>query len=171
MALETLIGDRMKKLKIGLLIVMVSLLFLPAVQAIEPTQTSYVTCGSATNIPAPIPQLTSIAYTLIVIAAPIILIIFSIVALVKAIVAGTPDEIMKAKGKLIKKFIATAVIFFVAGITQFVVTQSAAASENASISECLSCFLYNDGCQPSGQLEAYQSNDGIAYISPQNLTK
>ncbi len=175
MALETKLGDRMKKIKMSLFLLVASLLCLPVVEAIETDSStlSYVSCGSATGIPVPVPELTSVAYTLIVIATPIILIVFSIVALVKAIVAGSPDEITKAKGKLIKKFLATAIIFFIAGITQFVVLQAASASEEASISNCLSCFLYHENCEPSEGPDAYQNgdNDDVAYITPINLTK
>lgn len=115
----------------------------------------YVACGDATGIPEPVPMLTSIAYTILIVATPIVLIIFSIIALIKAVTAGNAEEINKAKGKLIKKFITTAVVYFVAGIVQFVVTKAADSSEAGTISSCLNCFLYNSGCATSqGPYEA-----------------
>lgn len=153
--LEKCEDDDMKKITRVLFLVMLSFLLTSPVYAIEATETSYVSCGSATGIPAPIPMLTSVAYTLLIVATPIILIIFSIVALVKAITAGNADEINKAKNKLIKKFITTAIVYFIAGIVQFVVTRAADASEKGTISSCLSCFLYHTDCAESqGPYEA-----------------
>lgn len=144
----------MKKITV-LFILLLSFLVITPVYAIEATETSYVACGDATGIPAPIPALTSIAYSLLIVATPIVLIIFSIVALIKAITAGNADEINKAKGKLIKKFIVTAIVFFVAGIVQFIITKAADSSEKESITNCLSCFLYHDKCVTSeGPYEA-----------------
>ncbi len=139
----------MKKITIVLCLIATCFWFSPVVQAIEATETNYVACGDATGIPAPIPMLTSVAYTLLIVATPIVLIIFSIVALIKAITAGSADDINKAKNKLIKKFIATAVVFFVAGIVQFVITKAADGSEKGTISNCLSCFLYHSNCTDS----------------------
>ena len=145
----------MKKGMLLLCVLMVSFLVAMPVYAIEETETNYVSCGSATGIPAPIPMLTSVAYTLLIVATPLILIVFSIIALIKAITAGSADDINKAKGKLIKKFITTAIVFFVAGIVQFVVTKAADGSEKGTISSCLSCFLYHNNCETSvGPYEA-----------------
>lgn len=162
--LENCEDDDMKKITIVVFLLMVSFLLVSPVYArndaggadgagagntIEATETNYVSCGSATGIPAPIPMLTSVGYTLLIVATPIILIIFSIVALVKAITAGNADEINKAKNKLIKKFITTAIVYFVAGIVQFVITKAADGSEKGTISSCLSCFLYHTDCAES----------------------
>ena len=120
----------------------------------------YVACGNAEGIPAPVPQLTSICYTLLVVATPIILIIFSIVALVKAITGGNADAIQKAKDKVIKKFISAALVFFVASIVQFVVSRAATTDgDKNSAVDCINCMLYNDGCAPStAGDDAYQAN-------------
>lgn len=133
--------------------------------------TYYVACGDATGIPGPVPELTSIAYTLLIIATPIILIIFSIVALVKAIVAGSQDDILKARKKLVRKFLATALVFFVAGIVQFIVTKAASASEKSTISTCLSCFLYNSNCVESvGPDEALTNSNSATVKALENAT-
>ncbi len=156
----------MKKVTILLCILMISFFAVTSVSAdyemldgegggTTETNPDYVSCGSATGIPAPIPTLTSVAYTLLIVATPIILIVFSIIALVKAITAGNAEDINKAKNKLIKKFITTAIVFFVAGIVQFVITKAADSSETGTISNCLSCFLYHDKCEASqGPYEA-----------------
>ncbi len=112
----------------------------------------YVGCGSAEGIPKPVPQLTTIGYTLLIVGTPLILIIFSIVAMIKAISAGKPDEIMKARGKLIKKFIAAAIIFLTATIVQFVITRFATTvTDENDVIDCMNCFLFynRESCHPS----------------------
>ena len=109
----------------------------------------YVACGESGGIPAPVPQLTSALYTILIIATPISLVIFSIVALVKALTSGSQDDIKKAQSKVIKKFIAAALVFFIAGMVQFVITKAADASEKTSIVSCIDCLLYHENCTPS----------------------
>ena len=107
------------------------------------TDLNYVECGSATGIPRPIPQLTTVAYTLVVTATPIILIVFSVILLFKANATGSADEIEKAKKNLFKKFIIAAIIFFVASIIQFVVLKVTTNKDDSkSVNDCIKCFLY-----------------------------
>ena len=111
----------------------------------------YVKCGTATGIPKPVPQLTTIAYTLLVAGTPIILIAFSIITLVKATVGGNADEITKARSKLFKKFIIAAVIFLSSSIVQFVLLKvTSNNNDSESVTACLKCFLYySDGRCPA----------------------
>jgi len=110
----------------------------------------YVQCGDAFDIPYQAPQIISFAVNLLKIATPIILIIISIIALLKAISASNEDEIKKAQKGLVKKVIAAVMVFFIISIVQFVVMKvadtnnSAGASEADNLSNCLSCFLNND---------------------------
>ena len=107
------------------------------------TSLSYVQCGTATRIPRPIPQLTTVAYTLIVTATPIILIVFSIIVLLKANATGSADDIEKAKKNLFKKFITAAIIFFIASVVQFVVLKVTTNKDDSkSATDCIKCFLY-----------------------------
>ena len=149
-------GDIMKNKKaLLLIIIMIGLFIIPSiVMAAEtevPSRTNldYVACGNSGGIPAPVPQLTSALYTILIIATPITLVIFSIVALVKAITSGSQDDIKKAQSKVIKKFIAAALVFFIAGMVQFVITKAADASEKESIVKCINCLLYHKNCDPS----------------------
>lgn len=107
------------------------------------TDLNYVSCGSATGIPTPAPKLFTVAYNLLIIGAPIVLIAFSIVTLVKAIVASNAEDISKARTKLIKKVILTMLIYISAALVQFVINKVASnTSDKESISKCLRCFLY-----------------------------
>ena len=139
----------MKKAKYIIFAISSFMLMMPRVLANVNLQ--YVSCGDTHGIPAPIPLLTSILYTLLVIVAPIILIIFSVVALLKAVVAQKTEEIMKARTTLLKKLLATALIYLVAGVTQFVFTQAASEGERDTLANCISCFLYNSHCAESPQ--------------------
>ena len=42
------------------------------------TNLDYIACGTATKIPKPFPQMTTLAYTLLITAVPLVLIVFSI---------------------------------------------------------------------------------------------
>ena len=144
----------MKKAKLMHLLIILLLIIPTAVLAEQDVPSrqnlEYVACGNSGGIPAPVPQLTSALYTLLIIATPITLVIFSIVALVKAITSGSQDDIKKAQSKVIKKFIAAALVFFIAGMVQFVITKAADSSEKTSIVSCIECFLYSpDECTPS----------------------
>lgn len=171
--MEKVIGDNMKFKKI-IMIVMMVLLMLPVVVSADsiPSRENleYFACGEAIGIPKPVPQLTSVLYTILIIATPIILILFSIVALVKAITAGSQDDIKKAQNKVIKKFIAAAVVFFIAGIVQFVITKAADSSEKNSISKCIDCLLYYDNCEEStsGNDVIVQEPDNDDFEIPSN---
>jgi len=110
----------------------------------------YVRCGDIFDIPHEVPGLFSFFVNLFKIAAPIILIIVSIISLLKALSASSEDEIKKAQKGLIKKIIAGVMVFFIISIVQFVVLKvadtddSEGTSEADNLSECLTCFLNND---------------------------
>lgn len=104
----------------------------------------YVACGDAKDIPTVVPKLISFAVNLLKIATPIILIFVSIISLVKALAASNEDEIKKAQKSLIRKLVASAMIFFIISIVQFVILKVADNAEIGSISSCLSCVLNND---------------------------
>lgn len=104
----------------------------------------YVQCGSAFDIPSQVPGLTSFAINFLKIVTPIILIVTSIIALVKALMASKEDEIKKATSSLKRKIIAAFLVFLVIYIVQFVIMKVADSSESDDISSCLSCFINND---------------------------
>jgi hypothetical protein len=103
----------------------------------------YVACGTATKIPKPFPQLTTVAYTLLITATPLVLIVFSIITLVKAIMSGNIEDVTKAKGKLLKKVIIAVIIFLVAGLVQYVLNRVTTNDDDKnSMATCMKCFLY-----------------------------
>lgn len=117
----------------------------------DSNELEYVSCGHgdtiSTGIPSFIPYLTSTAFNLLKMGTPIVLIIMGMLEIVKAVTKGTPEDFNKAKGKLFKKFIAAAIVFFIFSITQFVITNVASSEEAGTISECFNCYLNNE-CDP-----------------------
>jgi hypothetical protein len=111
----------------------------------------YVRCGDVFDIPQQAPAIISFIVNFLKIAAPIILIIVSIISLLKALAASSEDEIKKAQKSLIRKALAAVMVFFVISIVQFIILtvadtekDSKGISEADNISTCLSCFLNND---------------------------
>ena len=106
--------------------------------------TEVVSCGSGmiSDVPSSIPKAVNIIYTVLQIAVPIILVIFGMIDLVKAVIAGKEDEIKKAQMTFIKRLIAGALVFFVFVIVKVLVSFSADDSNTATkIMDCADCFL------------------------------
>jgi predicted esterase len=103
----------------------------------------YVMCGNTNGIPKPVPQLTTIAYSFLLIGTPLILIAFSIVTLIKALSSSNPDEVNKVKGKVLRKIIIAVIIFLIYPIVKFAVNRiSSQDKDKKSFATCMNCFLY-----------------------------
>lgn len=103
-----------------------------------------VSCGNnlLTNIPATIPRIISILYTVIQIAVPIVLVILGSIDLIKGITAGKEDDVKKGQQMFVKRLIAAAIVFFVFILVKFVISLVADAT-GARILECATCFIKN----------------------------
>ena len=107
------------------------------------TDLSYVKCGSTTGIPRPLPQMTTIAYTLIMVGVPIILVASGVLTMVKAIASKDVEEIAKSKNKLIKKILSAAIVLLITSITRFVIYRITNNDSDAETAKsCLRCFLF-----------------------------
>ncbi len=102
-----------------------------------------VSCGNVTDIPRKIPELISMAITLIQIAVPVILVVMGSLDLFKGVTAQKEDEIKKGQQLFVKRLIVAAIIFFVVVIVKFVISIVAEAS-STNIIECIDCFLSNN---------------------------
>lgn len=113
--------------------------------------TGEYTCG-ATNFAfsGTFPYLVSTAILLIKIAVPILLIIFGMLDLGKAVVASKEDEIKKGQQMFIKRAISAVIVFFVIQIVQIVVRFVSGNDE--SIASCFNCFI--NGAAESGGCES-----------------
>lgn len=104
---------------------------------------SKVSCGNVTDIPAKIPQLTSLAITIIQIAVPVILVVMGSMDLFKGVVAQKEDEIKKGQQMFIKRLIVAVLVFFIVVIAKFLISVVADAS-SSDIIECIDCFIDNN---------------------------
>ncbi|MBQ2946897.1 MAG: hypothetical protein IJE04_03505 [Bacilli bacterium] len=106
-----------------------------------------VSCGSGegrvTGIPSKIPELTSLAITIIQIAVPIILVVLGSIDLFKGITAGKEDEIKKGQQIFIKRLVVGAIIFLVVIIVKFLISVIADTNKT-NIGNCIDCFISND---------------------------
>lgn len=108
------------------------------------------TCGSTNLIfSGTFPYIVSTIVLLIKIAVPILLIIFGMLDLGKAVVASKEDEIKKGQQLFIKRAITAVIVFFVIQIVQIVVRF--VSGNDASVANCFNCFINgqsaNNACE------------------------
>lgn len=113
-----------------------------------PNNLDYVGCGSGVNgvtgIPAIVPRLVSFAINLMKVIIPVSLIITGTIEMFKSIIAGNPDNIPKGKKKIINKFVAALLAFFIISFTTNIVKLIAKKNERSTLAACLSCYLNNN---------------------------
>lgn len=109
-----------------------------------------VTCGEMT-IEAIIPNLVSGAVTILKIAVPIILIIYGMLDLAKAVMSNDEKTMKEAQGKLIKRIIYAVLVFLIVAIVQTVFALLAKADDNtSSATACIDCFMSGaEHCKPA----------------------
>ena len=137
---------KVKKTFMVALIFAASLLFLGSVSAdtYNNYSNSVVSCGDGlvSKIPSIIPQVVSIAYTIIQIAVPVVLVVIGTLDLFKGITAQKEDEIKKGQQMFIKRLISAAIVFFVFAIVKIIIS-FAADDPNGKIMQCTECFIKN----------------------------
>lgn len=110
------------------------------------TALDYIACGSATGIPKPIPQVITIAYTLLMVGAPIVLVVSSIMTLIKSIADSDQEKTVKARNNLFRKAALAVLIFLTASIVRFALDKVAStASDKSTLAKCLNCFVAFNG--------------------------
>ena len=146
----------MKELKGYLVLVSMFILVTPVIVHAD---LEYVGCGATEGIPKPLTQMTSMLYTILMIGVPLILILFGVLTMIKALKESDADEVLKAKNKLIKKFVMAATILLLMGITQFVMLRVTSDSgDRTSVISCLKCFMFQSDCHPSTSGNGVNSN-------------
>ena len=100
------------------------------------------------------PYIVSMVILIIKIAVPVLLIIFGMLDLGKAVVASKEDEIKKGQQMFIKRAITAVIVFFVIQIVQILIRFLAGNSQG--ISQCFNCFIYgqeeDSGCVFTGEV-------------------
>ena len=105
-----------------------------------------VSCGSGTGkivIDSMVPGVVSTVVTLIKIGVPILLVIFGMLDLGKAVMSNDEKEMKGAQTKLIKRCLYAVLIFFIFAIVQFIVgiLGRQGETENSNIQSCMDCFI------------------------------
>ena len=102
--------------------------------------TGEYTCGGTNLVfTGTFPYLISTIVLIIKIAVPILLIIFGMLDLGKAVVASKEDEIKKGQQTFLKRAIAAVIVFFVIQIVQIIVRF--VSGNDSNIINCFNCFI------------------------------
>ena len=86
-----------------------------------------------------IPNTVHTVILAIQILVPVLLVIFGMIDLVKAVTAGKEDEVKKAQGVLIRRLITGALVFFVIAIVKLLV--SFTGDFTNGMTNCMNAFL------------------------------
>src|SRR5574344_362886 len=99
------------------------------------------TVGSQSiTIPTQLANIVAIIYNLIKIGVPLLLIIFGMLDLGKAVMSQKDDEIKKGQQTFVKRLIAAAIVFFVFTIVQLLLS-IVDSEDSATILNCLKQLL------------------------------
>ena len=98
-----------------------------------------VTVCGAQPIPGKLAYVISLIITLIQFGVPLLLIIFGMLDLGKAVVASKEDEIKKGQQMFIKRLIAAVIVFFVVAVVELVV--GLAADDDGGITTCIDAIV------------------------------
>lgn len=103
----------------------------------------YNGCPGVSNIPYKLINIVSTIITVIKFGVPILLIIFGMLDLGKAVIASKEDEIKKGQQLFIKRVIAAILVFFVITIVQLMVSL-VKSNDDVDIWKCVDIFI--KGC-------------------------
>ena len=107
-----------------------------------------VACGNGTLVmDEMIPKLVSTAVDLIKIVVPILLVVFGMLDLGKAVMAQKEDEIKKGQQTFVKRLIAAVIVFLVVFLVELALGLVAPRDSNDNIWGCFDCLVNNE-CDP-----------------------
>ncbi len=102
-----------------------------------------VSCGNI-NVPEQIAGIISTVIFLIKVAVPILLVIFGMLDLGKAVIQQKEDEIKKQQTLFLKRLLAAALVFFVVVIAQFVVGIANGGNNDNTFWTCANSLINGD---------------------------
>lgn len=103
------------------------------------TKVEYTCGGTNLFFSGSFPYIVSTIVTVIKIAVPILLIIFGMLDLGKAVIASKEEEIKKGQQVFIKRAIAAVIVFFVIQVVQIIIRF--VSGNDQSIIQCFHCFI------------------------------
>lgn len=105
-------------------------------------------CGNiGVSFPGTLPYVISMIILLIKIVVPILLILFGMIDLGKAVMAQKEDEIKKGQQTFIKRLVAAAIVFFV--ITIVTILIKFLSNKDSKITSCFNCFITGEVAENS----------------------
>ena len=108
-----------------------------------------VTCGGGTLVmDEMIPSLVSTAIDLIKIVVPILLVVFGMLDLGKAVMAQKEDEIKKGQQTFVKRLIAAVIVLLVVFVVEIAIGLVAPRDSNENVWGCFNCLVNNE-CDPA----------------------
>ncbi len=103
-----------------------------------------IVCGD-TDVPYVAAQITTTVINILKIVTPIIIIIFGMIDLVKAVVAQKEDDIKKGSSTFLKRVLLGAFVFLVFVFVEVIIGLVAPKNENTNMWNCVDCFV-NGNC-------------------------
>ena len=135
-------GERMKKVKYLITSMMAFLLSFPVMAKDGCGSGSSGVCSPNVKcLPDKLPNTVHTIVLVLQIVVPILLVIFGMIDLIKAVVAGKEDEIKKAQGVFIRRLITGVLVFFVIAIVKLVVGLAGGSDFDKSMMNCVDAFL------------------------------
>ncbi len=105
-----------------------------------------------------IPNVVHLIIVIIEVVVPILLVIFGLLDMAKAVMAQKEDEIKKGQQTLIKRVIAAIIVFFVIALVRLVITF--VSGEDDNVVSCFNCFVNGTVGENSCRLQSGQ-NTGL----------
>lgn len=103
-----------------------------------------IVCGD-TDVPYVAAQITTTVINILKIVTPIIIIIFGMIDLVKAVVAQKEDDIKKGSSTFLKRVLLGAFVFLVFVFVEVIIGLVVPKNENTNMWNCVDCFV-NGNC-------------------------
>ncbi len=102
------------------------------------------------DVPERIFNIVSLIITIMKFGIPVLLIIFGMLDLGKAVIASKEDEIKKGQQLFIKRTITAVIVFFVVVVVQLVIGLAAGENEKDNIWNCVQGFVKGVDCPTNG---------------------
>lgn len=102
------------------------------------------------GIPGDLVAIIHYIYLAIQVLVPVILVIFGMIELTKAIMAQKEDEIKKAQGSFIKKLIVAVIVFLTFSIVRLVFNFANSGKDNSSVWNCANSIINGECSVVSG---------------------
>jgi len=101
-----------------------------------------VYCGDLNLGDGTLPNAVSTIISLLKVFIPVLVVLFGLIDLGKAVTSGKEDDIKKNQGLLIKRVILGIIVFFVVSLVQF--TVSIVGGDETENWSCFDCFVNGD---------------------------